>query len=196
MVMVDQQPLATVDLGLETVGEVFSHLARANRLVVHFLIDGQPPNLDELPKVKQSPVEGHTVYIETADPRQMAGEAIREAAADLEEADEAKEAAAARLRRNEFSAAMEKLSICLSAWQRAEQALVGTARVLNVNLDTVLAEAGLPAAWLTIFAENLRQLGAALAAKDSVALTDLLAYETNQTTSQWRQAIAAMTRLL
>jgi len=196
MVMVDQQPLATGDLGLETVGEVFSHLARANRLVVHCLIDGQSPNLDQLPAVKQSPLDGHTLYIETADPRQMAREALADAQSDLGNADAAKDEAAAQLRRNQFPLAMEKLAICISAWQRAEQALVGTAKLLNINIDAVLTDAALPPDWLTVFAENLRQLGVALQARDAVALTDLLAYETTQTTSQWQEAIAAMSARL
>ena len=194
--MVDQQPLPTADLGLQTIGEVFSYLARANRLVVHFLIDGQPPNLDQLPSVKQSPIDGHTLYIETADPRQMARQALVEAQDDLATADAAKEAAAAQLRRNNFPAAMEKLALCLSAWQRAEQAIIGSSKLLNINLDAVLTQAALPPDWLAVFAENLRQLGLAIQARDAVALTDLLAYETTQTTSHWQETLAAMIAML
>ncbi|HTW95281.1 MAG TPA: hypothetical protein VMD30_10830 [Tepidisphaeraceae bacterium] len=192
MVMVDQQPLATTDLGLETVGEVFSHLARANRLVVHFLIDGQTPNLEQLPALRQARIDGHTLFIETADPRQMAKNVLKEAHDELAGADAAKDAAAEQLRRNNFSSGMEKLATCLAAWQRAEQAIVGSAKLLNINLDAVLTEAALPPNWLTVFAENLRQLGLAVQARDAVALTDLLAYETTQTTSHWQDIVAAM----
>src|SRR3954466_1372762 len=71
-VMVDHERLEVESLGLRTVGQVLSHLQKDNRLVVNLLIDGREPDLDPLPQVRQSPVTGHTLFIETAEPREMA----------------------------------------------------------------------------------------------------------------------------
>ena len=60
-VTVDQRPLPVEELGLNTVGEVLTHLQKSGggRLVVHVLIDGQEPDLVlEMPLEYQIPAEG------------------------------------------------------------------------------------------------------------------------------------------
>src|SRR4051795_9285594 len=89
-VMVDHERLEVESLGLRTVGQVLSHLQKDNRLVVNLLIDGREPDLDHLPQVRQSPVTGHTLFIETAEPREMALEVITEVESQLREADRLK----------------------------------------------------------------------------------------------------------
>jgi len=71
-VTVDDRPMLAEQLGFTTVGQVLAHLKKENRLVVHVLIDGREPDLDRLGQIRQSPLNGHTIYIETAEPRQMA----------------------------------------------------------------------------------------------------------------------------
>ena len=65
-VTVDHEPLATGPLGLQTVGQVLSHLQRSSngRLVVNLLIDGEEPDLDRMADVKRSSLEGHTLFID------------------------------------------------------------------------------------------------------------------------------------
>ena len=77
-VTVDHELLEIEPLGLRTVGQVLSHVQRENRLVVHLLIDGREPEMTAMGDVRKSLINGHTLFIETAEPRQMALEVIDE----------------------------------------------------------------------------------------------------------------------
>src|SRR6476620_8797328 len=89
-VTVDHQPLQAENLGLTTVGQVLAHLQRQDRLVVNVLIDGQEPDLNQLGSIKQSAINGRTVFIETAEPREMALDVLDEVEQQLNEADRLK----------------------------------------------------------------------------------------------------------
>src|SRR5687768_1453695 len=191
-VTVDHRPLAAENLGLKTLGQVLAHLQKDNRLVVHVLIDGEEPDLDHLPQVKQKPVSGHTVFIETADPRQMALEVLDEVGAALDEADRLKTEAADLLQRNQNAPAMEKLSGCFTTWQHAQESVLKTAQLLRIDLAKVRAGETTMQQLFEEFSRQLRQIRTSLENRDFVTLGDLLLYETTETSTQWRSAIAAM----
>ena len=86
-VTVDHEPLAVDQLGLRTIGQVLAHLRRGNRLVVQVLIDGKEPEKSRLKTIKRFPVSAHTIFIETADPRQMAAGVLDEVESQLRQAD-------------------------------------------------------------------------------------------------------------
>lgn len=69
-VTVDHESLAAESLGLTTIGHVLSHLQRDNRLVINLLIDGQKPDLGRLGQIRAAPLDGHTLFIETAEPQE------------------------------------------------------------------------------------------------------------------------------
>src|SRR4051812_45618081 len=108
-VTIDDRPLAAESLGLKTVGQVLSFLKRDNRLVVHLYIDGKEPEAARLKTIRRAPIAAHTVFIETADPREMASEVLDEVEAQLFEADRLKRESASLLERQQFAPAMEKL---------------------------------------------------------------------------------------
>lgn len=191
-VTVDHQPLEAEHMGLKTVGQVLAHLQRDNRLVVHVLIDGQEPDLDRMTAVRQSPLRGHTIFIETAEPKQMALDVLAEVEHQLAEADRLKTEAAELLQRNQNAPAMEKLSGCLSTWQHAQESLAKTGQLLRIDLDTVRTANISLTQIFTDFADKLRDIRAALESRDFVTLTDLLLYETSETSSRWHSAIEAM----
>jgi hypothetical protein len=195
-VTVDHAPLQTEELGLRTVGQVLAHLKRENRLVVHVLIDGREPDLGRLTDVRKSPLKDHQIFIETADPREMALDVLKQVEAQLGEADRIKTEAAKLLQSNQNVRAMEKLSGCLTTWQHAQESLLGSARLLNISLDRV-SVSGRPLTDLVLeFAEQLKQIKSSLENRDFVALSDLLIYETTQTSAQWRQAVLSLKRMI
>jgi hypothetical protein len=179
-------------MGLKTVGQVIAHLQRDNRLVVHVLIDGQEPDLNRMTAVRQSPLLGHTIFIETAEPKQMALDVLAEVEHQLCEADRLKIEAAELLQKNQNAPAMEKLSGCLSTWQHAQESLAKTGQLLRIDLDTLQAGASSLTQLFNDFTAQLRQIRSALETRDFVTLGDLLLYETNETTERWRSAISAM----
>jgi hypothetical protein len=195
-VTVDHSPLRAEELGLRTVGQVLAHLKRENRLVVHVLIDGREPDLGRLTDVRKSALKDHQVFIETADPREMALDVLKQVEAQLGEADRLKSEAAKLLQSNQNVRAMEKLSGCLTTWQHAQESLLGSARLLNISLDHVIV-GGKPLSELVMeFAEQLKQIKSSLENRDFVMLSDLLIYETTQTSAQWQVAVGTLRKMI
>jgi len=191
-VTVDHEPLATEKLGLQTVGQVLSHVQRENRLVVNLLIDGEQPDLERMGPLRQASLSGHTIYIETAEPRQMALEVLDEVEAQLREADRLKGEAVDLLQRNAAVRAMEKLSGCFSTWQNAQESVQKTAQLLRIDLSQVRVELRSLSEVLNEFTSQLREIKSALESRDFVTLSDILTYETTQTSTQWLRALGAM----
>jgi hypothetical protein len=195
-VTVDDSPLRAEELGLRTVGQVLAHLKREKRLVVHVLIDGLEPDLQRLGDVRKSPLKDHHVFIETADPREMAMDVLKQVESQLGEADRIKNEAAKLLQSNQNTRAMEKLSGCLTTWQHAQESLLNTARLLKIDLDQIVI-GGRPLTELIVqFAEQLKQIRSSLENRDFVTLGDVLIYETEQTSAQWRLALKELRRMI
>jgi len=195
-VMIDHSPLATEELGFSTVGHVLSHLQNRKRLVVHVLIDGAEPNFSQLDEVRQSLLENRTIFIETTDPRDMSLDILRASAAQLKTVDALKSDAAEALQTNQLSSAMEKLSACFAIWQNAQQALVGTAELMRVDLETLRVGGESIRQVLGEFSSQLRQIKVALQNRDFVSLSDLLLYETSDACPKWIASIEAVRRVI
>ena len=191
-VMVDQQPLSTESLGLTTIGQVLSHLQMKNRLVVHVLIDGEEPDLDRIAAVCNKPLIGHTLFIETAEPRRLALEVLTEVEKQLDEADRMKNDAVQLLQSNQQTKAMEKLAGCFTTWQHAQEAIQKTAQLLRVDLSRVIVAAKPLAELFQSFTAQLQQIKSSLENRDFVTLGDILTYETTETSNQWRAAISSL----
>jgi hypothetical protein len=195
-VTVDHSTLRAEELGLRTIGQVLAHLQRERRLVVHVLIDGLEPDLGRLSDVRKSPLKGHHVFIETADPREMAMDILKQVEAQLGEADRIKGEAAKLLQNNQNVRAMEKLSGCLTTWQHAQESLVGTAQLLKIDLEKITVGRRTLTSLIVGFTEQLKRIRSSLENRDFVTLGDVLIYETEQTSSEWREALEAMRRLI
>lgn len=191
-VTVDSNLLAADELGLRTIGQVLSHVQKGPRLVVQLLIDGQEPDLGRMGVVRQSSLNGHTLYIETADPKEMALDVLQEVGEQLAEADRLRAEASDLLQRNQNVRAMERLSGCFSTWQHAQESIVKTAQLLRIDLNQIRVENQTLTELLLQFTSQLRQIKLALENRDFVSLSDILMYETTQTSGQWHDAIGAL----
>lgn len=195
-VTVDHQPLPTETLGLTTIGQVLAHLQQQDRLVVNVLIDGQEPDLDQLGSIKQSAVNGHTLFIETAEPREMALDVLEAVEHQLDEADRLKRDAVEALQANQLFNAMQKLSGCFTTWQHAEESIGKIAQLLRLDLKRIVIDGTPFDSVLCAFGEQLRSIRTALENRDFVALCDTLTYETTETSDQWRAAIESMREMI
>jgi hypothetical protein len=191
-VMVDRQPLETDQMGLQTLGQLLAHLQKDNRLVVHVLVDGQEPDLSQMGSVRKIPLREHTLFIETADPRDLALNALGEVDAQLSEADRLRTEACDLIAKGLNQKAMEKLSGCFSTWQGAQESVLKTAQLLKLDLSMITAGRTPLNEMVAQFAEQLRQIKGALENRDFVLLGDILTYEATETTAQWRGAVGAM----
>ena len=153
------------------------------------MIDGLEPDLGQLGDVRKSPLKGHHVFIETADPREMAMDILKQVEAQLGEADRIKGEAAKLLQNNQNVRAMEKLSGCLTTWQHAQESLLGTARLLKIDLESIKVGGRPLPILITGFTEQLKRIRTSLENRDFVTLGDVLIYETEQTSAEWREAL-------
>jgi hypothetical protein len=197
-VTVDRQTLATREMGLQTLGELIAHLQKDNRLVVHVLIDGEEPDLSQMGSVRKIPLDQHTLFIETADPRELAAQALAEVDAQLEEADQIRHDASDLIAQNQNQKAMEKLSRCFTMWQNAQESVLKTAQLLRLDLSNVRIGGGdRPLTQMIAeFADQLRQIKSALENRDFVLLNDILTYEAAETNSRWRSAVQSLRALI
>ena len=195
-VTVDHQPLAAEAMGYETVGQILAHLQRENRLVVHVLIDGREPDLGEMTAVRRIPLRDHTLFVETADPRQLAVTVLAEVSIQLAEADRLRAEASDLILKSQNQKAMERLSGCFSTWHHAQESVLKTGQLLRLDLATVNID-GQPLSDLVgEFAGQLRQIKGALESRDFTHLNDLLTYEAAETSAKWQRATEEMGRII
>lgn len=193
-VIVDDEDLAVEQMGLTTVGQVLHHVQRDRRLVVHVLLDGAEPDLSQVGRLRAAPLAGHTLFIETAEPREVALDVLADVDAGLDDADRLKAEVVEHLQSNAPAAAMERLSGCLTAWNAARESIEKTTQLLRIDVEGIRLDDRTLAESLAAFAGQLRQVRSALEARDYVALADVLAYEMTRTTDEWRQAVAVVRR--
>lgn len=191
-VTVDHQPLETEGLGLKTVGQVLAHLRRSSRLVVNVLIDGKEPEPGQLREIKRASVTHHTVFIETTDPKKLAGGVLDEVETQLREADRMRGESVELLDRNQPASAMEKLSSCFSTWQSAQETVLKTAQLLRIDLSCVRVQGRAFTDLLADFTGHLREIKSALEERDFGGLARLLKYDTDRTCVQWYAAIRSL----
>jgi len=195
-VTIDHEPLPVRELGLQTVGQVLAHVARDNRLVVQVLIDGQEPDIDQIGSVRATPIDGRTIFIETANSGELAQNVLDEVVNQLSSAEQSKQAAADLFQQGQTSKAMCELGVCIRAWQHAQQSIVKVLELLRVEpADVIVANQPLEQC-LANFGIQLRQIKSSLEQRDFVSLGDTLQYETSDTTQSWFSCIDAVRQLI
>ncbi len=191
-VTVDDEPLNAAALGLHTVGHVLSHLQRSNRLVVQLLIDGKSPEPHQLSTIAQTNLSGHTLFLETTDPRRLALDVLDESSQQIQDAERLKNEAADLLQRNQSSKALQQLGAALRIWQDAQQAVTKIAELLRIDLSSIQLQGRPIEEMLAEFSRELREIKSALERRDFVSLGDVLAYEMSDTTSAWLNCLHAV----
>lgn len=194
-VTVDSQPLQTEQLGFLTVGDVLAYLQDKNRLITNVLIDGRSPDFGRIPALRGSPLAGHSVFIETTEPREIALEVLGELERQMDIAEISRSEAIEHLSRNEPNKALQKLSGCFTTWQTGQESVQKVAQLLRIDLDSVKTDQRTLSDTLDSFATQLRAIRQSLEDRDFVALSDTLEYEVTDTIRDWRGAVGAM-RLL
>ncbi len=195
-VVIDRQTLPFRELGLQTVGQILAHVARDNRLVVQMLIDGQEPDISRIGSVRATPIDGRTIFIETANSAELAITVLDEVTTQLNEAEQSKQAAAELLQQGQTTNALSQLGISLRAWQDAQQCVVKVLELLRIDAADVVV-AGQPLEnCLQNFSLQLRDIKRSLEQRDFVSLGDTLLYETADTTQSWLSCIEAVRQLV
>lgn len=191
-VTVDDEPLSTESLGLQTVGDVLSHLRARRRLVVHVMIDGREPDLTHLEELRSQTLDQKTLFIETVEPRQIASDVFEQVQSLLADAESLRAQAVTHLQSGEHTDALKKLGTCFTTWNHTQESVEKIARLLSVDLAKIQIDQESLQGWLRSFAQQLTDIRSALEARDYVTLSDILAYEAHDTCGRWQQAIEAI----
>ena len=191
-VSLDHAIVNTTQLGLETVGQVLEHIAHQRRVAARLTVDGREPELGNMEVLRAMRTDEHTIHIDTANPREMALDALSAMEQALGQADADKDQAAELLQQNQTQAALAQLSACLVTWQQAQQCMAQSAQLVGIDLDQVQVDGEDLQAVVSRFAEQLREIRRALEDQDYVALGDVLTYELGETARQWRSAIVSL----
>ena len=137
-------------------------------------------------------VADHAIFVETAEPRDIATDALDEVELQMEEAERLTSEAVALLQKNQPAGAMQKLSGCFTTWHAAQESVDKTAQLMRIKLDDI-STAGEPLSRVMLeFGNQLRSIRDALESRDYVTLGDVLTYETPATTRKWRAAMSAL----
>jgi len=191
-VTIDHEPLPADQLGYKTIGQVLAHIQKGKRLVVHVLLDGEEPDLNKLGTLRAAPLMGHTLFIETTEPKRMALDVLDEVGEQLSEADRLTSNAIQLLRDNQNLKAMEKLKGCFSTWQHAQESVLKVSQLLRIDLSKILVDGRPFIGVLGEFSQQLQLIKTALENRDFVSLIDTLVYEVAESSANWRSAIRSI----
>lgn len=191
-VTVDDVSLEVDRLGLSTVGEVLSHVARGNRLVVQLLLDGSEPDLGRIDVLRSETLSGRTLFIETVQPLDIARDVLESVGESMREADALRIDAAEQFRAGQASAALQKLSGCFALWINGQDSIGKVAKLLKLDLTRVQVDTRSAEELLAGFAGQLRQLRDALEARDHVLCCDVLTYDMESARQDWEALVEAL----
>jgi hypothetical protein len=110
----------------------------------------------------------------------------------LSEAEQFKTDAADLLQQNQVARAMEKLGLCFTTWQAAQESVQKVGQLLRIDLGTLEVDGHSMVEVLDEFSHQLRDIKQTLVDRDFVSLCDLLLYETAETNRRWEAAFAAL----
>jgi len=187
---------AWADVPGQTLGAVVQaasdRVVGEGRVVVEVQCDGQLMPPDDLQRRHDEDVSERRIELRTADPRQLAVSVLEQVRIQLNLAAEQQEEAATLLQQDRMVDAMQLVGEALGAWQSAEQAVSQGARLTGLDLESIEVEGHSASKLVTDLADKLVALRDAVAARDTIALADQLAYEWPETTGQWRALLMEM----
>ncbi len=88
-----------------------------------------------------------------------------------------------------LSEAMTLLAQCVRVWGRAQEAIIQSRSLLEVDFDDLEIDGRQITDWLNQLAGKLEELKNAIESRDNVLLGDILRYEFDQTLQQWERML-------
>ena len=159
------------------------------RIVVEVVIDDQPVTPQELAQASDVSVVGRKIVLASADPRELAADALEAAHRQLDAAQTDLTAAAQLIQQDRAAEGMKKLGSALEVWQSTQQAVVQSAALLKIDVQTLSAGELSAESLFMQTADRIRQLRELVSASDLLGLADTLAYEWPATTLAWQTMI-------
>lgn len=194
-IYLDDKPVAVADGEALTVQELVCELrpqlADGRRMLTTIRCDGKAVESNEL-EAALGEVAGHYGRIEfqTSDRGELVLAALKGAAELFEESDVSRRQAADLLNEGQAGKAMAVLGECFRAWSQAHESVVQSSQLLKLDLLDMRARDVVVGEWLGLLRDKLRELKEALEVSDHVLVADILRYEFDDISQQWKQIVA------
>lgn len=193
-VFLDDEPLEVSGGDLAAVLEAAQRrLKPEGRIVVEVQWEGRTLDSDQLRAHRHQPVEGVEVRLYSAEPGELALEALDQLRERLEASGQSLEQAAEAFQSDRPDEGMRLLAQGLDIWQRLPQAIMQVAELLGIDLAKLDPAVDVAAATEEL-AERLRLLRDQVQVQDTLALADTLAYEWPGIVEKWQGFIEQIIR--
>lgn len=161
-----------------------------DRLVVGVAINGRELIDEELRAQLAAPIEaGAQIDLESGDARQVAADALRDAAAQLDAAADEQVSIADTLQAGSTADAVQQFSAVLGTWHGCRQTLTESAALLRIRLEHTNVGGRSIGLHLVELVGRLRELRDAFDARDFVLLADLLRHEMPGLCRTWAERL-------
>lgn len=167
-------------------------LAESGRLVVEVQRDGKTLSAADLDEHQNTPVGDSEWRLYSVDPRELAVQTLEQVTQRLDEARQAQAEAAELFQEDRAAEALEQIAKAVDAWQESQQAVRQTAALVGLELDGRSVDDQPVEQIINLMIDQLKELRDLLAAGDTVALADALAYEWPQTIDRWQALVGQM----
>lgn len=193
-IYLDDEPVTIVGENLAAVLDAARRkLEPSGRLVVEVQLDGATLSSDQLQERADAAVAASEVRLYSADPRELAIDALDQVRGRLAQVRDDQQAAADLLQQDKGVEAIQKVGACIAGWLQTQQAVTLAANLAGVDLNT-LQVGGKPATQcMERLIEGLKSLKDALVHRDTVALADALAYEWPEQVDDWDRLVERLT---
>lgn len=174
----------------EVLDQVLHHVRSQGRVVTSIRCDGIEIDSTMLDETLAKPASDYArIDFVSGTAGDLAIEALARVQAMLIELRPNREQAVEKLNQGQTQEAMEILSPYFDAWRQCHEAVLQSAKLLNLDLTSITVD-GVPLAQMFAdFAEQLKQLKEAFEANDHVTVSDIMSYEAEKTTERWIELI-------
>jgi hypothetical protein len=193
-VFLDDQPFEADIADSATVGQVLeavlSDVRARQRVVAAIRCDGAEIDAENIQKVLATPASEYArLDFVSGTAGELAVDALSHVQAALGELQTNREQAIEKLNQGQISEAMDLLGPFFEAWRRAHEAVLQSAKLIDLDLTTISVDDVSVSQVFGDFAEQLRQIKEGLESNDHVAVADILTYEAETTSQRWTKLI-------
>lgn len=193
-VYLDQQPMVVPHDSVAGAIEAARQVAEARgRLVIDVLLDGRRLIDEELHEPSSEPLGARELRFTSAEPRVFVGQALLDAAEELEAVSTHQREAAKQLRAGQLPAAFEHLQAAIDSWQLVRRAAGDGPALLELDPSviriTIDASTRPLSEHVQELAGDLRTLQNALSIQDWSTISDILSGELEDRAATWRHLL-------
>lgn len=170
------------------------HLAPDGRIVVEVQVDGTSLSGDELEQQGGRDVARTELRLYSAHPAEIAAETLEQVRYRLAAVRQSQSDAADMLQQDRAAEALQKVAHAVEGWMQAQQAVSMAAGLTDIDLNQLTVDQQPVSAITDAVVTALTQMKEMLAAGDTVAMADALAYEWPEHVDAWDRLVEQLLR--